>query len=589
MSKIENISVSKLTLMLSGFDQIEPWLNKGDKEPLWDGSIIYYRDKERSNEGITKRIPVQVKGKEAGYRESVGYPILVDNLNKYKDEGGVLYFVVYGIGEGEEEVITYNFLTPAKINNLLDGKKGDQVMVSVSMKKYTCEKKDFLRDLDKYIDDSNHQKGHVGKPFKKMKDLEQEYLTGIVFRTTLNKGDSFTKYNDFSTYYTVKGSSVLHPIAKEGYIETLTMSRDVKVYIKIGSKEYKKAREYVTSNYGKESNEIKDEIQKIVVLEGFSITYKPISEEMGIEFELPDMLGSRYEWLKLMNELLTTNKLYINGFEYHIEPQKINIDEIKEEISNLKKFKQVLDFVGLDIDIDIRDNKNRNNIFELYAGLIENKNIHLEKNTVYAWLGIELGGRKLLFVAKFIHQTGTECKIYKMGEGDMPDLSIFNGKEQKDWLQGGMYNLLEVEDIVECVNFNYKNYVEANIKDRTDKILANKALLNLICVADTLQGVEKLEVLEHCYELATKKFETDDFNSYVNMCQVLYRMGRLTTKQKIEIREMSDKSDIHNFIVEILTGTPEMAECYFNKLGDEEKESLKKWPIYTLYEESSKV
>lgn len=589
MSKIENISVSKLDLMLSGFDQIDPWLNKGDKEPLWDGSIIYYRGKERSNEGIKKRIPVQVKGKKAGYRESVGYPIPVDNLNKYKDDGGVLYFVVYGIGEGEEEVITYNFLTPAKINSLLNGKKGNQVRVSVSMKKYTGEKKDFLRDLDKYIDDSDHQKGHVGKPFKKMKDLEQEYLTGVVFRTTLNKGDSFTKYNDFSTYYTVKGSSVLHPIAKEGYVETLTMSRDVKVNIKIGSKEYKKVRLYDTSNYGKGSNEVKDKIFKIVVVEGFCIIYKPISEEMEIEYELPDMLGSRYEWLKLMNELLTTNKIYINGFECHIELKKINIDEIKEEISNIKKFKQVMDFVGLDIDIDIKDNKNRDIIFELYEWLIENKNIHLEKNSMYAWLGVELGGRKLLFVAKFIHPTGTECKIYKMGEGDMPDLSIVNGKEQKDWLKGGMYNLLGVEDIVGCVNFNYKDYVEANIRDRTDKILANDALLKLIHVADGLHGEEREEVLRYCYTLATEKFDTNNFIHKVNMCQVIYRMGRLTTKQKIEIREMSDKSDIHNFIVEVLTGTPEMAECYFNKLGDEEKESLKKWPIYTLYEDSSKV
>ena len=107
-------------------------ISEGDKEPIWDGHIYFYKDTKRRNIDFVERIPVQVKGNDDNYKENVGYSISRNNLEHYLTEGGVLYFVVYL--KDDSPTVTYASLTPKAIKKILlasDKKKKGRIISEI--------------------------------------------------------------------------------------------------------------------------------------------------------------------------------------------------------------------------------------------------------------------------------------------------------------------------------------------------------------------------------------------------------------------------------------------------------------------------
>ena len=115
--QIEEDAIDYLKMALKKSKHINREISEGDKEPIWDGHIYFYKDIERRNIDFLERIPVQVKGSDDNYNENVGYPISRINLEHYLTEGGVLYFVVYL--KDDSPTVTYASLTPKVIKHVL--------------------------------------------------------------------------------------------------------------------------------------------------------------------------------------------------------------------------------------------------------------------------------------------------------------------------------------------------------------------------------------------------------------------------------------------------------------------------------------
>jgi len=58
----EVLAISAVENLLASTDTLEANLNKGDKEPSWDGSVLIYKSKSKRKDEIM-RVLVQVKGK----------------------------------------------------------------------------------------------------------------------------------------------------------------------------------------------------------------------------------------------------------------------------------------------------------------------------------------------------------------------------------------------------------------------------------------------------------------------------------------------------------------------------------------------
>lgn len=92
--KIELAAVNCITDAFFKSKRLTPYIPINDKEPVWDGHIYI----KHGNNGFS-RIPTQVKGKSVKkLPKKTTFSVKIVNLENYKRDGGVIYFVVYIIG-----------------------------------------------------------------------------------------------------------------------------------------------------------------------------------------------------------------------------------------------------------------------------------------------------------------------------------------------------------------------------------------------------------------------------------------------------------------------------------------------------------
>ena len=93
-NQIELLAVNAVEDYFTKIERINPTIPVGDKEPSWDGFLYLYSDNSMKKDSLIGRIPVQVKGKQGEFVESLTYPVKTSDLRNYMREGGCIYFVV---------------------------------------------------------------------------------------------------------------------------------------------------------------------------------------------------------------------------------------------------------------------------------------------------------------------------------------------------------------------------------------------------------------------------------------------------------------------------------------------------------------
>ena len=96
-NKIEGLAVNAVENRLYKSNLIEPNIAKKDKNPCWDGIVLYYTDGGKEKKNFFGKCDVQVKGvvakTENQFQESLKYKVELEDLKNYCITGGVLYFV----------------------------------------------------------------------------------------------------------------------------------------------------------------------------------------------------------------------------------------------------------------------------------------------------------------------------------------------------------------------------------------------------------------------------------------------------------------------------------------------------------------
>lgn len=96
-NKIEGLAVNAVENRLYVSDLIEPNIAQKDKNPCWDGVVLYYTGGRKEKRNLFGKCDVQVKGvvakAENQFQENLNYKVELDDLKNYCNTGGVLYFV----------------------------------------------------------------------------------------------------------------------------------------------------------------------------------------------------------------------------------------------------------------------------------------------------------------------------------------------------------------------------------------------------------------------------------------------------------------------------------------------------------------
>lgn len=167
-NQIELLAVNVVEDFFAKIERINPMIPLADKEPSWDGFLYLYLDDSMKKETLIGRIPVQVKGKQGEFVESLSYPVKTSDLWNYIREGGCVYFVVL-INDQQECKIFYRMLTPIELQNILKGKEQNK-SINVKMKPLEGSDDDVYHSL---VDFYRDMKKQTGSPIKtlSLKDL----------------------------------------------------------------------------------------------------------------------------------------------------------------------------------------------------------------------------------------------------------------------------------------------------------------------------------------------------------------------------------------------------------------------------------
>lgn len=87
-TKKESIAITGLINEINKFDNLQEYLKKRDKEPVWDGRIELYKSDSNKASEIVGEIPVQVKGRDAQISrskdEQVYYDVKITDIENYR-------------------------------------------------------------------------------------------------------------------------------------------------------------------------------------------------------------------------------------------------------------------------------------------------------------------------------------------------------------------------------------------------------------------------------------------------------------------------------------------------------------------------
>ena len=144
---IETLGTSTVERAIARTGRLVSYINKKDKEPIWDGYVAVYSKSgnTHNNADLLDAVWVQVKGELGDTEtETLSYPVRTEDLRQFAKRKHNVFFVVR-IGEKEQETVYYCPFTEKSIAGILK-EKGAKKTASLSFRRFpdTVEEKEAL-------------------------------------------------------------------------------------------------------------------------------------------------------------------------------------------------------------------------------------------------------------------------------------------------------------------------------------------------------------------------------------------------------------------------------------------------------------
>ena len=575
--QIEEDAIDYLKMALKKSKHINREISEGDKEPIWDGHIYFYKDIERRNIDFLERIPVQVKGSDDNYNENVGYPISRINLEHYLTEGGVLYFVVYL--KDDSPTVTYASLTPKVIKHVLlasDKKKEDIKNISIRMKPLPTKEDELNFLFLNFIQKRKYQKGfaHIDwrsheSIFKNSESFDGELEFKFIGKDYLAILDNAIT-GELDLYYKPKGASVPEPLLDE--IAELQLFEEKEMRVQIQGKE----RLYRTTINYKTRNDYTVDFKNGCSIK---IEERPDSVKLTLNYSLSNTLSKRLDGLEFILEVYKNKGIKINGKKLNFIKEniaKIDFDFLNEALNANIRLKELVDELKISKELDSKgwSKKDSRTIKNLYDGLINKQIVSLDRADYNFIQVIPFANVHVLL---FLIPERENSKDYRLYNYSDYDIVLINEDRQ----QFSKYEAVDLDQLILVDNFNIDDYISSylSIKDIENLDLG---LLKLINYADNKSD---RNILQTCLEFAQKLVDMDKSeNSVLNLLQIKKRLNNLTQKDSSYLHSLINHNSVEiRFATNCILGYKDQAIYLFeNEFSDEQRERFIEYPIYNL-------
>lgn len=584
-AKIEDRAIGALANIIDEHQTMRHQFNSMDKEMSWDGYIWIYNNVGSGSEkrNYDDKVPVQIKGHIDGKgeyinKQYINYRVSLEDLEVYFRDRGVLYFQIFMSMDGRKREIFYVSLFPTKIKYYLEKakKKGNKKDINISFSKLEKKAESFYAIVKQFSNESKKQGfGHEQlvqnaikrADFNKIKEItasvvgaanEYEFLkrlgTGDVSFYAKFEGSSFSipvEWQEGSIYYMIKEIDTPISIAGKKYYDSYKIrANSNEELILLPSDNIQ-----IELNKGKFNFKPKTDIQTLrrdaefifAAIDGTEIKIGEHSISFG-KVQLPARLREELQFYVELDDVFT--KI---GFQY-LKP----FSEIQE--STIKKF----------VDILALQKGKKNHLFKEKAH-VYNMNIDGKYIPVIVFKN-DFGGQNELFNAIY----SNKYQLYAADEAEnhysVPMYSHISGNVMKNLYR---YDVDILQQQIIDTEFNQATEASLNI-----------AGLNLIHAydGDKENNQRLLAVAEDLYDRMIDVYGENTLY-IINKMQIKRRLNLLSHADINKIASLISVSNMEDFGKYVVLGNKEKAEKFFKMMSDEEQNTFKEYPIYTLYTE----
>lgn len=572
-SQIENSAVGSVKRALNDTGYIDVSnIKEGDKFPVWDGDILVYdSDKERKNENIKYKLPVQVKGTEARVENSLKFKIRTNDLKKYRDDGGVIYFVVQvDKNNSINNKIFYIDLLPVNIKKILKNKtsKGS---ISVDIKIFPEKKEELVNLIFNFGLNKEKQASFIPTDKYTLADFDKIYLHyETPFKITPN--NILLNFSGFLYGYK---DDIPYPILE---VQKGGISQIITAPLKIS----------VNNTVFFENCELKKDINSLTLIINHNIEFIYNNNDRNIKYNLL-LKGTLDNYIKSIKFLLEIHKVkhfYINESKQDCPFEADDTKILEDNLKYYEILKEAFDKSGVIEDIELRvfNETDKRNASILINAFVHNQDIAIKKDSDGYILDFHILEKTITCLA-VRNKTGKYNLLRFPIEGTVT-------VEKND-------NLIKVPPVLMLKRQHFKNSANINFMTFLGDIkkyevtasyleVVNESVLELVSAYDETKKDILLDVAYNIVQWM-EQVNTEDKSAiiyHLNLLQCKVRKDKkLSDEDKEYLYKVSEQSNevAFRFGATVLLKEKDRAERYFKQLPKEEQERIINCPIYTLW------
>lgn len=578
-NKIELAAVNRVTEAFYHSQRLDPYIPTHDKEPVWDGNIYILH----GNKGYSK-IPSQVKGKcVKKLPTNPKFPITVVNLENYKRDGGVAYFVVFIIDN--EKHPYYHLLTPIDLKRYIK-QANSQKEIGIPLSPLPEVTGDVENEFIQFFYDCKKQTSFSNNEVLPLEEvIKKGYPINYQIHGVTNSEDAAKYAASHYTYLYAnigdKDNKILFPIGDQPY--KIMMLSHVKQDVRCGDKTF----------FGEYSAGQDDKHWEICIDECFRLTHNFGDSESRISIKLDNRNLERfYGQLSFIYAIYKNKELFLG--DYRMDMASIKESDLKEVVGQYKYWTNIIETLQMlhcdlsKIDVSQLGDQDFDNLSLLKKAILD-KDLIIQKHELSDITTIHFGPYKvILWTKKVAEQTYSISDFFSLRSqhvfavdgpsGEKFAISIFSAVFMR-------------EDFASFVNLDYENlitsYEEAAKYNRDISSIANNDVLTMINGYDNAP-IKDERLLKYALKLTdwiANLPEKEDiaFVYKLNRLQIQRRLnGSFSDEENNELLDLSE-SDIPAFgkwAANILLGENIRAQRYWVKMTHDEQESYKKYPIF---------
>lgn len=594
---IEEKALNHFKSFIEDSKVISQFIADNDKEPCWDGHLYLYADGIKDKEHLQGRVPVQIKGTEVDsfVTKKWKYKLEKADLKAYLEEP--TFFIVCQVKrDSKDRMLFFRELLPDLVNKLLRDMGKNETRKTL-FHPLTDDLKEFEDQLMVFL---NNSKKMISFAHSNLLSMEEALKKGI-------KEFSFivpTKYADrlqLMKYLSTHSSYIYAKISKELDVDMplsngpgrFIFQRDDDGEVRVGDRVYFKGYH----------NEIKE--GRIIIKIGNVMTINMPMDNTDME-QTTVKLTTKAKYLKeSINEaefgvaLNDTGVLSVGKLDLKMNVhEKEYVEELRQKLMRWKELDNVLDKLHVTKPFDltaITDGQGK--LIDLLIETVGKGNmVNLpgQETTLLFW---EIGNIKLLLW----------CAVGKDGMcaiGDFFDRSIRIAYKisEDETINVSPYSYLQLDKLWEKVdNIDFDSIIasaeEAARQHEYCYMMSNYDVLAMITAADAL---EKTDV-ERSKKLQEEALKLDEWLiekeikdkmrplHIINKMQILKRQRELTADECQTLEDMLNEEFAEDMVkagVYLLLDRHGDFQQLFEKMQEDEKKSVKEFPIWRFVRES---